>query len=370
MGRHGRIATRLCALIVVPVLALAFVGMRAKGVEARTPIAIDHSLPQTRPLFDQVLFGAIVRNAPYEGVRQTEDAAGRRLAIIELGQPFDRRVDQRALKIVHAHGSLPMVTWYPWTMAYGRNGGSKQPLERYALRKLYDGTYDRYIRQEAKDLASFRYPVILRLAPEMNGFWYPWSEAPTGNVRGQHPNSNQLGDFVRAWRHIHDVFEKSGARNVIWNWSPNVWYWGMKYSFSEYFPGDRYVDLLGLDGYNWGTTKAWSKWFSPSEVFDRSLLELRRLSKRPIILSETAAAEAGGSKAAWIHQLFRYLKANRDVVGFLWFNLEKETDWRINSSPSSLAAFRSEMDRFVSDNPTTLLSRILVPAESTMRRTQ
>ena len=90
-----------------------------------------------------------------------------------------------------------MVSWYPWTYEYGRHGGNKSPLEKYALRKLYDGTYDNVIRREAEQLARFEYPVILRFAPEMNGFWYPWAEAPTGNIRGEHRNSNQLGDFVK-----------------------------------------------------------------------------------------------------------------------------------------------------------------------------
>jgi hypothetical protein len=358
--RMIRLSVRVCGFIVLPILVLGFVGLRAKAVEARTaieidPIEIDHSFAHQRPIFDQIVFGALFRNAPYSGFAETEAAAGRRLGIVEFGQPFDRRVDRRALRMIHAHGSIPMVTWLPWTFAYGRKGGNKQPLEAYALRKLYDGTYDDVIRREARDLAEFTHPVILRFAPEMNGFWYPWSEAPTGNIYRQHKNSNQLGDFVKAWRHIHDLFEEEGATNVIWNWSPNIWYWGMKYPFKEYFPGDRYVDLVGIDGYNWGTMRSWSKWATPDEVFGYTLAAVRRLSRRPIILSETASAEQGGDKAVWIHQLFRYLRTNRDIVAFLWFDFEKETDWRINSSSQAGAAFRSEMGEFVSRSPGPLL---------------
>jgi hypothetical protein len=293
-------------------------------------------------------------------MHELEWTAGRHLGIVEFGQPFDRPLDERALTMIHAHGSVPMVTWYPWTYEYGRNGGSKRPLERYALRRLYDGTYDDVIREEARNLAAFGYPVILRFAPEMNGFWYPWSESPTGNIRGEYKNTNRLGDFVKAWRHIHDLFRREGATNVIWNWSPNIWYYGQKYPFKEYFPGDAYVDLVGVDGYNWGSLKSWSKWLSPSETFERTLVALREISKRPFVLSETASTERGGNKAVWIHELFAYLRRNRDIAAFLWFDFRKETDWRLNSSPASQLAFRSEMDGDVSGNPASLLRSFLV----------
>jgi hypothetical protein len=349
---------RASCLVLLPIVTVALTGLLAKGVRASNPVQIDHALAKKRLLFARVVLGAIAENAPYQGVQEAEAAAGRHLGIIEFGQPFDRPVDERALTMIHAHGSLPMVTWYPWTLLYGQSGGDQQPLEQYALRKLYDGTYDSYIREEADDLANFGYPVILRFAPEMNGFWSPWAESPTGNIRGEHKNTNRLGDFVKAWRHIHDLFDQEGASNVIWNWSPNIWYWGMKYPFKEYFPGDRYVDLLGVDGYNWGVTQDWSKWFTPSQVFDRTLTALRRLSERPFILSETASTEQGGNKARWIHQLFQYLRANGDIGAFLWFDLKKETDWRLNSSRAAESAFRSEMTSYVSSDPYTLLTRI------------
>jgi hypothetical protein len=363
MRRKLLVFLRAWAFVLVPVLCLVMTGLRARAVRASNPFEVSHALVQNRPSFDGVVFGAILSNAPYHGVQETEHAAGRHLGIIEFGQPFDRLVDTTALTIIHEHGSLPMVTWYPWTFAYGRHGGNKSPLEKYALRKLYDGTYDDVIRREAEQLARFEYPVILRFAPEMNGFWYPWAEAPTGNIHGQHRNSNQLGDFVKAWRHVHDLFQTAGATNVIWNWSPNVWYYGQKYPFAEYYPGDAYVDLIGIDGYNWGAVKRWSRWLMPDQVFGRTLVALRQISKRPFILSETASAQVGGDKAAWIEQFFAFLRANRDIGAFLWFDIDKETDWRLNSSPSSALAFRNAVESGVSGNPTTLLSRLLTSGE-------
>ncbi|WP_240721018.1 hypothetical protein [Pseudarthrobacter sp. NamE2] len=63
----------------------------------------------------------------------------------------------------------------------------------------------------------------------------------------------------------------------------------------------------------------------------------------------TIPATAAGSitvtakTAAWNTDLVSYLAAQPDVMGFVWFHLQKEADWRINSSESSAAALRNAL---------------------------
>ena len=57
------------------------------------------------------------------------------------------------------------------------------------------------------------------------------------------------------------------------------------------------------------------------------------------MLAEVASTELGGDKAQWIRGFFRGLQRNPDIVAFVWFDYEKETDWRIESSAASVAAF-------------------------------
>jgi hypothetical protein len=38
-----------------------------------------------------------------------------------------------------------------------------------------------------------------------------------------------------------------------------------------------------------------------------------------------------------------YLAAQPDVMGFVWFDIQKETDWRINSSTTSATAFKNAL---------------------------
>jgi len=232
------------------------------------------------------------------------------------------------LDAVRSRGATPLVTWEPW--AWG--GGVDQPA--YSLARITAGDFDAYISQWGQSLAGWGKPVMLRFAHEMNGNWYPWAEGVNGN---------QAGEYVAAWRHVHGVVAATGASNVQWVWSPNVPYWGST-DLAGLYPGAGYVDIVALDGYNWGTSQTWSSWVSPVDLFAPGISQLRSLAPgKPVLIAETASSELGGSKASWNTDLVSYLAAQPDVMGFVWFHMQKETDWRINSSDSSASAFKSAL---------------------------
>jgi endoglucanase len=66
------------------------------------------------------------------------------------------------------------------------------------------------------------------------------------------------------------------------------------------------------------------------------------LTRKPVIIGEMASSEVGGNKAAWITSAYlRELPARFPrLVAVVWFDEDKETDWRVNSSASALAAYR------------------------------
>jgi beta-mannanase len=245
-------------------------------------------------------------------------------SIVMSYKDFSQAAPIADLNAVDAGGATSLITWEPWLWS---GNGANQPA--YALDRITAGDFDTYIQQWGTALASWGKPVMLRFAHEMNGNWYPWAEAANGN---------QAGDYVAAWRHVHDVVAATGATNVQWVWTPNVPYWGST-PLSGLYPGAGYVDIVGLDGYNWGTAASWSSWTSPSALFGDGLAALRSLAPgKPIMISETASAEAGGSKANWNSSLVSYLAAQSDITAFIWFHHNKEVDWRINSSTSSASA--------------------------------
>jgi beta-mannanase len=118
---------------------------------------------------------------------------------------------------------------------------------------------------------------------------------------------------------------------------------GVAAPLTAYYPGSNYVDVVALDGYNWGRT-APSGWRSPATIFAAGLTQLRRIAAgKPILIAETASTEFGGSKPEWITTLISYLSAQPDITGFIWFNQNKETDWPFTSSIASQTAFAAAL---------------------------
>lgn len=223
-------------------------------------------------------------------------------------------------------GAMPMISWEPHDW---ENRSVEQP--EYALRRIVSGEHDAYIRRWARAAAAWDQPFFLRFAPEMNGDWRPWSPGVNGNTPEQ---------FVRSWRRLHNIFKQEGATKARWVWSPIVHYDGAA-PYESVYPGDEYVNWVGIDGYNWGDHKPWG-WQSFTDIFDRSYEIMGNLTRKPLMLPEIASAESGGDKAAWIRQSFlrdipeRYPR----VRAVVWFDADKETDWRVNSSTATREAYR------------------------------
>lgn len=220
---------------------------------------------------------------------------------------------------VWAGGAISMVTWEPQT-ARG---------EGIPLREIVAGRYDRYIRKSAEAVAEWGKPIMVRFAQEMNGHWYPW---------GQGVNGNTARDFRKAWHHIYWIFRNHGASNVEWVWSPNEDASG-NHPLAIFYPGDEFVDWVGIDGFCWGGEIGWPSF---TKIFGSTYDRIVDLTAKPILIAETGAGEEGGDKAAWIAStLEREAPRFPHVRGLVWFNDEDpHADFRVDSSAASLAAFR------------------------------
>jgi Glycosyl hydrolase family 26 len=224
------------------------------------------------------------------------------------------------LNSVWKRGAVSLVTWEPQT-AKG---------EGIPLREIVSGRYDRHIRLSAEAAAEWGKPILLRFAQEMNGRWYPW---------GLGVNGNTARDYREAWHHIYWIFRNHGASNVKWVWSPNEDAGG-SHPLAVFYPGDEFVDWVGIDGFCWGGTIGWPSFTS---IFGSTYDRIVELTSKPIVIAETAAGEDGGDKAAWIASaLEREAPRFPHVRALAWFNDEDpRADFRVDSSPASLRAFRT-----------------------------
>jgi len=239
-----------------------------------------------------------------------------------------------AVKDAYGRGSVPVITWE-----------MKNRRSDISYADVLGGKWNKYIDTWAAAAKADGRQFFLRFGHEMNGDWYGWG----GARNGASPAAAQ--QFVATWRFVRDRFARAGATNVTWVWCVNVESvpnaaWN---ALENYYPGDAYVDWTCADGYNWGTSQTvanagWtSRWQTFDEVFGPTYQRVTALAPtKPFMIGEFASSESGGSKSAWINDAAsRMQSAYPQLRAFIWFNMNKETDWRVESSAASLASFRS-----------------------------
>ncbi len=284
-----------------------------------------------------------VGDAPWDpaAIDLFEQHAGKKMSILHWGQPwwrcdntacryqpFDFQKDQ--YDAVRQRGNIPLVDW----ASYNLDAPDLLDQPEYSLSAIASGRHDEFIRQWATQAKNWGHPFFLRLDWEMNGNWFPWSEQVNGN---------RPGEYVLAWRHVHDIFVEVGAQNVTWVWCPNILN-SYTLPFENLYPGDEYVDWLCMDGYNFGTNPQRPyRWQDFGTVFGETYTKLSNLSpEKPIMIAEVASTEMGGSKAAWIREALTIDLPKRfpKVKAFVWFNWNTGgMDWVIESSRYSQTAF-------------------------------
>ncbi len=241
-----------------------------------------------------------------------ESALGRRFAISSTFVAWEEPFPNEGHALDRNAGRTPLIAWE----------GLPDPSA------ISSGRWDALLLERARACREHGSRIYLRWSPEFNGEW--------------NPSYGQTSSFVAAWRHLVGTFRSAGATNVRWVWCPFAVQGRRRPAeqWEGYYPGDRFVDWVGMDGYNWGTTRSWSRWQSFSEIF--APLYADYAQRKPLLICEVASAERGGDKAAWIRNMGADLASRfPKVEAVVWFHANKETDWRMNSSRESLRAFRS-----------------------------
>jgi hypothetical protein len=239
-----------------------------------------------------------------------EQATGLKPGIVENYQAFGQPFPSYWAGTLLSQGILPLIQLEP---------------SRIGLPAIAAGRYDAYLSQYAEAVRALGAPVVLSFGHEMNGSWYSWG------YRHVSP-----GVFVAAWRHIHRVFAAAGARKVLWVWTvvrktPGDSRVGP--SLHRWWPGEAYVDWVGLDIY----------YFSPRVTFRRefvpTIAAVRRFTDDPILLTETAVPDQSG-QLRQIDDLFAGAQAS-DLLGVVWYNEDVLHTWKLDKSRrAAIAAFR------------------------------
>jgi hypothetical protein len=232
-------------------------------------------------------------------------------------------------------GKTPIVTWEM------RNHQATGTEAKYNYDALLRGDHDAYVRSYANQVEAFGSEVYMRPFHEMNGKWYDWGDGVNGNTPAK---------SAEAFRYLDRIFAEEGATNAKFLWNPNVAGPVLPASapLADFYPGDAAVDLIGLDGYNWGDARS-MPWYSPEQVFGNSYGQVAALpSSDPIAIIETATHPTPGDKAAWIDDLRTTVPEKFPRIDLvMWFQSNQEGAlWRTDTSQTSSDAYRRLTEAF------------------------
>ena len=287
----------------------------------------------------------------YEKIVAFEKMVGKPQAIVAFSSYWGTHVfpkEQAAMVI--RYGAVPLIYWSPWGPPYEQN----KPQPRYSLDNILNGKFDTYIRTWARAARDTKTPLLVAWGLEMNGTWFPWSGPCQGGTETRVFGNPQKPDgperYVAAYHRVVDLVRAEGASNIAWvfhvqNYSWPVAEWN---TMARYYPGDHYVDWLGVSVYGKQTDR-WD-WLTFDTVMRKPYAELAKLNAtKPIMLAEWGVGEFPrmGDKAAFFDEAFVAMKKDypRLKAAVYWHERWQNTDelysnLRVNSSPRALEAYR------------------------------
>lgn len=235
--------------------------------------------------------------------------------------------DTTTTNAIHAAGQTPVISWM-----YG-DGSSTLPNTTYTLTNLLAGNFDTYMTTWLNAAKALGYTIYVAWSAEMNGDWQQYSEGVNGNTTGQ---------YALAWKYVHDFAASLGVTNIKWVWEVTAKF-ATSTPLAGLYPGDAYVDVVAMNGYNWGATQP-GGWVDPPALYDPTLAEIATFTtSKPIWIGEMGCApDDGGSKTAWYAAFFAWLPTSL-VSMFIYYERVAGLDWKVTSGAGTAAAFTAGM---------------------------
>lgn len=283
---------------------------------------------------DKLLWGRFfpvnpLSESSYDNMLKNEEALNHKFEFIMTYYEFPSNspFPEKSIRKIYEDGRVLMLTLQPF----------RKNSDWIAVPEFIAGTHDAKIREWAQGLKDLGEPVFVRPLNEMNGDWDPWCSWFYGK-------DNEL--YILAWRHIVDIFREAEANNVLFVWNPHDrsypdFTWNNPHL---YYPGDEYVDWIGLTGYNNGTSHSADIWREFDDIYGPIYNEyLFRYPQKPFMITEFSCNEVGGNKALWIKKAMSSLSKNYPNIKIAnWFDAQ-DNAWlyQLDSSPEAFESFKN-----------------------------
>jgi hypothetical protein len=211
--------------------------------------------------------------------------------------------------------AVPLITWELKTQS---SSGERTSNRDSIYTAIARGEFDDYLQRYAETVRDFRDPVMIRFAPR------PDSDENFASGERIVPE-----DYVGAWIYVVSYFNKLGASNVGWVWSP-----ARAGTMDRWFPGHGYVDWIGLSALNHGNYGG-GKWREFSQIYAPFRARAEEL-KLPVLVTEFGSTDHGGNRASWLANAFAAMARDLPEIRGVILST-KNTGWFANDAAASRA---------------------------------
>jgi glycosyl hydrolase family 26 len=281
-----------------------------------------------------------------------EQLAKHQLAWVSFSQQWGQGLQfprERVLTIWR-HGAVPYIAFLPSSGTfYGPGPKRHTPEHRYTLQRIIAGVFDAQLRAWADDARSLGVPLLVSFGAEVNDGWAPWNARWNGagetDGYGDPAYPDGAERYRDAFRHLVRVFRGEAAGNVAFVFhvdavrSDSAWN-----TIGAYYPGDTYVDWLGISVYGTVDPRVPATPFAQKLDASGAYATLTKLSRRPVAIAQLGTVERSkGEKAAWIRSALRTLRSGRytRVRAAVWWSMDGSASTRIDSTAEALEAVRA-----------------------------
>lgn len=254
--------------------------------------------------------------------------------------------------------AYPMITWEPWVSELAKlDTIASLKNEKKALKYIAEGHFDEYVISFINLLKTYDKPIFIRFAHEFDNPQYPWS------VKG----NNTPEEFKAAWIHLHDLIQSQGANKIILVWNP----WKPK-AVAKYYPGDKYVDWIGVTSLNYSLLNGTEKEESFEDIYAPFHKAFAKFARKPVMLAEFGSLKIKTNQKEWIEDAIKSLQKKYESISALVFfnskfdkNIPQNTFYNENYLDWTTSNFNS----FIEDYKPTPLNKTLDPINFTSRTT-
>ncbi|HYL78622.1 MAG TPA: glycosyl hydrolase [Bryobacteraceae bacterium] len=198
-----------------------------------------------------------------------------------------------------SHGRVPVISW----VCDGSVPNSDHVIASG------DANEDAIITATARALAQYPGPVLLRWFWEFNVLGN--NQSCRGDTGGT-PTQQVYADFIGAWRRIRQLFQTAGASNVVFLWNPGHYTADANADDPHgFYPGNDYVDWIGLDTYQDSTSATFATNIEPFY----SDFSQAQYAGKPLMVGENGSQNwsehSQEFQAAYLQGLLSDLQENR-----------------------------------------------------------